>query len=146
MKCNELIGDEVYTCAPNTTVGEVAGEMRNRGIGFVPVADEHGRITGTITDRDLCIHVLGTGRGPDVAIGEVMNEGVVCCHPEDDLQEAERMMAEHQVQRIVIVDQDERAVGVISQADLARAEGDSRRTQTVFKAVHSPTPPASPPL
>jgi CBS domain-containing protein len=146
MQCKEFIRDEVYTCAPNTSVGEVAREMRNRGIGFVPVADENGRITATVTDRDLCIHVLGTGRGPDVSVGDVMNTGVVCCGVDEDLSEAERKMAEHQVQRIVIVDGDQRAVGVISQADLARAESDAQRTQTVFKAVHSPTPPSSPPL
>lgn len=146
MKCKEFIRDEIYTCAPNTTAGEVATQMRNRGIGFVPVADENGRITATLTDRDLCIHVLGTGRGPDVPVGDVMHRGVICCHPEDDLNEAERKMAENQVQRIVIVDDDDRAVGVISQADLARSEGDAYRTQKVFTAVHSPSPPQSPAL
>jgi CBS domain-containing protein len=146
MKCKQFIADEVYTCAPNTAVGEVAQEMRERGIGFVPVADERGRITATVTDRDLCIHVLGMGRGPDVEVGDVMHQGAICCHVEDDLREAEQKMAENQVQRIVIVDDDQRAVGVISQADLARAESDAQRTQTVFKAVHSPTPPNSPPL
>ena len=146
MKCKEFIVDEVYTCAPNTSVGEVAQQMRTRGIGFVPVADGSGRITATITDRDLCIHVLGTGKGPDVSVGDVMTTGAVCCHTEEDLASAERKMAENQVQRIVIVDDDQRAVGVISQADLARAESDAQRTQTVFKAVHSPTPPSSPPL
>jgi CBS domain-containing protein len=146
MKCKELIAEEVYTCAPNTTAGEVAKDMRERGIGFVPVADDDGQVTATVTDRDLCIHVLGTGRGPDCEVREAMHDGVVCCHVEDDLRAAERKMAENQVQRIVIIDDNQRAVGVISQADLARAEGDARRTQTVFKAVHSPTPPASPPL
>jgi CBS domain-containing protein len=146
MKCKEFIADEVYTCGPNTTVGEVAEQMRRRGIGFVPVADERGHVTGTVTDRDLCIHTLGTGRGPETVVSDVMSKGAICCHVDDDLRQAERKMAEHQVHRIVIVDDDARAVGVISQADLARAESDAARTQTVFKAVHSPTPPASPPL
>jgi CBS domain-containing protein len=146
MKCKEFIVDEVYTCAPNATVGEVAGQMRARGIGFVPVADDDGRVSATVTDRDLCIHVLGTGRGPNTEVRDAMHDGVVSCHADDDLAEAETKMAEHQVQRIVIVDDDMRAIGVISQADLARAEPDARRAQTVFKAVHSPTPPTSPPL
>lgn len=143
MKCREFVRDEVYTCSENASVGEVAEQMRRRGIGFVPVCDGQGRVCATVTDRDLCIDVLGTGRGAATCISEVMRPGIVSCRLDEDLSDAERRMAHNQVSRIVVLDDDDRAVAVISQQDLALAEPDPFRTHKVFSALHAPSPTIS---
>ena len=99
--------------------------MRDKDCGVVPIVDDGRRVIGVVTDRDLAIRGIAAGKGPDTRLSDVMTASVHCCSQDDDLRDVERKMAELQVRRICIVDAGGRCMGIISQADIARAARDS---------------------
>jgi osmotically-inducible protein OsmY/predicted transcriptional regulator len=99
--------------------------MKTENVGPVPVVSDHNtrNLVGIVTDRDIAIKVVGEGRDPhNTRVDEVMSSNPVICREGDDTYTALRRMAENQVRRIPIVDANDRLVGIISQADLARHE------------------------
>jgi CBS domain-containing protein len=79
------------------------------------------RLTGIVTDRDLALRVLGKGLPASTQVSSVMSSGnLACVRAEDDLDKVEELMAEHQVRRVPVVDQNNCILGMIAQADLAR--------------------------
>jgi CBS-domain-containing membrane protein len=97
--------------------------MRDKDCGVIPVVDESRRVIGIVTDRDIAIRVVAAGKNPETRLNEVMTPGAKCCSADDDLRDVEHKMAELQVRRIPICDAGGRVLGIISQADIARAAG-----------------------
>jgi CBS domain-containing protein len=131
MRCEDLMTAEVESVEPGRDVETVAQIMRELNVGFVPVCQKNGTVVGVITDRDIAIRVVAEGRSGNTKVEEVMTEDAITCHPSADLQEVERLMRAHQVERIVVVDDDARLAGVISLIDLAQVE-DERKVGQVF--------------
>jgi len=95
--------------------------MRDRDCGCVPIVDDTGSVIGIVTDRDLAIRAIASGKDSTTKLNDLMTPVASCCGPDDDLRDVEQKMAELQVRRIPIVDANGRCVGIISQADIARA-------------------------
>ena len=113
------------------TVADAARLMRDEDVGMTPVLEE-GRLVGTVTDRDIAIRVVAEGRDPQAtSVREIASTGLVTLDPEQDLDEAIRLMSEHQVRRLPVVGEDGRLVGVVAQADIAREGDDSETGQMV---------------
>jgi CBS domain-containing protein len=74
-----------------------------------------------VTDRDIALRGVAKGKGPDTRVRDVMTQDPFCCSADADIRDVERVMAERQVRRIVVVDADGRCAGMIAQADLALA-------------------------
>ena len=109
--------------------------MSAANIGFLPVCDDGGKVVGTVTDRDIVVRAIA--RGLDPALGrvvEVMSRDVVACRPEHELALAEQFMANYQVSRLVITDDDGVLEGVISLSDIAEHEP-ARRAARTLRAV-----------
>jgi CBS domain-containing protein len=93
---------------------------------------EGDKLIGMLTDRDIAIRVVAEGRNPDqVTVREVASQQVVTIDPQQDLSEALRIMAKHQVRRLPVVEEDGRLVGVVAQADVARKGDDSQTGELV---------------
>jgi CBS domain-containing protein len=103
--------------------------MRDANVGFLPVCDDAKRVIGTLTDRDLAVRVLAEGLSPNSPTQGLYTREVVACRPENDLQKAEALMAQHQKSRIPCVDIEGRLLGVISLSDIAQRESSSRTAQ-----------------
>jgi CBS domain-containing protein len=108
-------------CTRDNTARDAARVMRDRDTGCVPIVDDAGRVVGIVTDRDLAIRGIAAGRDINTRLAELMTPTVECCGQDDDLRDVEQKMAELQVRRIPIVDAGGRCLGIISQADIARA-------------------------
>ena len=122
------------TVEPDQSVVEAAKIMKQEDAGVVPVT-ENGRLTGMVTDRDIAIRVVAEGKDPQsTTVGEVASKNLVTIDPEQDLDEALRLMAQHQVRRLPVVEEDGRLVGVVAQADVAR-EGDDTQTGQVVEEI-----------
>jgi CBS domain-containing protein len=122
------------TVEPNKTVVDAARIMKQEDAGVVPVT-ENGRLTGIVTDRDIAIRVVAEGKDPkSTPVREVASTNLVTIDPEQDLDEALRVMAKHQVRRLPVVEEDGRLVGVLAQADVAR-EGDDTKTGQVVQEI-----------
>ena len=117
---------------PDTTVQEAARLMKTEDVGALPVVED-GRLTCVITDRDLAIRGLAEGRDAGTAVRELASPDVVTVDPQQSLEEAARLMAEHQVRRLPVVEEDGKLVGMLAQADVAQAGHDTLTGEVVEK-------------
>jgi CBS domain-containing protein len=110
---------------PRDVVVEAARLMRDEDIGSLPVTEE-GRLVGMLTDRDIAVRVVAEGRSPNsTTVGEVLSPDPVAAGPDQDLDEALHLMAQHQVRRLPVVE-DDRLVGILAQADVALEEKEKK--------------------
>jgi len=132
-KISEVMTTDVRSCEPSTTVREVARVMASEDVGPVPIV-ENGRLVGIVTDRDLVVRVLAEGQDPDsTTVERIASRETVSVSPDQDLDEALRLLARHQVRRLPVVEGD-RLVGIVAQADVAR-EGDDRKTGDTVEQI-----------
>ena len=117
---------------PETTAQEAARLMKTEDVGSLPIVED-GRLVAVITDRDLAVRVLAEGQGADTPVADTASKDVVTVDPQQSLEEAARLMAQHQVRRLPVVEEDGRLVGVLAQADLAQAGHDTLTGDVVQK-------------
>ena len=133
-RIREIMTSNPSTVEPDKTVVDAARIMMREDAGVVPVT-ENGRLTGMVTDRDIAIRVVAEGKDPQsTPVREVASKDLVTIDPEQDLDEALRLMAQHQVRRLPVVEEDGRLVGVVAQADVAR-HGDDTKTGQVVQEI-----------
>ena len=106
------------------TVQEAAGLMKSEDVGALPIVED-GRLTGVVTDRDIAIRAVADGLGTDTAVRDLASQDIVTIDPQQSLEEAARLMAEHQVRRLPVVEEDGNLVGMLAQADVAQAGHDT---------------------
>jgi len=130
---------QLMTVKPRTvkmgdSIVDAAKLMRGEDTGIAPVVDGD-RLVGVITDRDIAVRVVAEGRDPEATkVDEIASEDLVTVDPQQDLEEALRLMAQHQVRRLPVVEEDGRLVGIVSQADVAR-HADAERTGEVVEEI-----------
>jgi CBS domain-containing protein len=107
------------TINADQTVAYAAKMMRDEDVGVAPVVDE-AQLIGTLTDRDIAVRVVAEGMDPQtVKVRDVASTELVTVTQQQDLDEALRLMADHQVRRLPVVEEDGVVVGVLAQADVA---------------------------
>jgi CBS domain-containing protein len=121
MRARDIMTKKPECCTRDNTAREAARVMRDRDCGVVPVVDDAGRVVGVVTDRDLAVRVVAAGKDVNTRLADVMTGSAAVCNQDDDLRDVEQKMAELQIRRIPIVDAGGRCLGIISQADIARA-------------------------
>lgn len=135
-KVEQAMTTNVRTVTPDASVVDAARIMRDEDTGSVPVVDD-GRVAGIVTDRDIVLRGVADGRDVTALdVREVCSSDPVTVEPGRDLDEALRLMAQHQVRRLPVVDGD-RLVGVLAQADVARAT-DDRATGALVDDISQP--------
>jgi CBS domain-containing protein len=127
----ELMSSNPRAIAPDQTVVDAAKIMRDENVGIAPVT-EGDRLVGTITDRDITIRVVAEAKDPSsTKVLDVASKDIVAVEPHQDLSEALRLMAQHQVRRLPVVEEDGRLVGILAQADVALASDDTATGELV---------------
>ena len=112
----------VVTIEPGTGVVDAAKRMIQEEKGPLPIV-EGERPVAIVTDRDIIAHVVAEGRDPkSMTVQDISSHELVTIGPEQDVDEARRLMDEHQLDRILVVE-DDRLVGIISEADIRSDEG-----------------------
>jgi CBS domain-containing protein len=115
----------------STPVVEAAKLLKSEDVGSLPVT-QGDRLVGVVTDRDIVIRVVAEGKDVQSAtVGEIASRDLVTIDPQQDLDEALRLMAKHQVRRLPVVEEDGRLVGILAQADVAQQGQDSKTGQLV---------------
>jgi predicted transcriptional regulator len=142
---------DVGFCVPESSLREVARIMQRKDCGFVPVIDA-GKITGVVTDRDICISLAdGNSRPSQVTAGEVMSRAVYSCRETDEIGEALETMRTRQIRRLPVTSGKGALRGILSLNDVALHSADrgnaqavsSRETVKTLRAIceHRPAPP-----
>jgi CBS domain-containing protein len=126
MKVNQIMTKDVECISPETSLQEAASRMKSRNVGFLPVCDKD-RPVGAITDRDLTIRAIAQGQdAKQTKVKDVMTKDVFFCFEDQEAEECARYMSEKEVRRMLILNRDNKLVGVISLGDLAQAKIDQR--------------------
>jgi CBS domain-containing protein len=112
----------VVTIEPGTGVVDAAKRMIQEEKGPLPIV-EGDRPKAIVTDRDIIAHVVAEGQDPKkMTVDDIASQQLVTIGPDEDISEARRLMDEHQLDRILVVEED-RLVGIISEADIRSDEG-----------------------
>src|SRR5437588_326102 len=116
----DAMTSDVKTATPSQSLTDAAKLMKQEDVGSVPVVDGP-RLIGVLTDRDIVVRGIADGSDPHaIKVGDIASRDVVTVRPDDDLDEALRLMALHQVRRLPVVE-DGHLVGVVATADVALA-------------------------
>ena len=137
MKVSEAMTRKVEIIDPNAPVGEAARRMRDDNVGALPVG-ENDRLIGIVTDRDIVVRGVADNRlGGTTAVRDLMSEHVYYCFDNDDLEQAAKIMAEHQVRRLPVLNQSKRLVGIVALADLALTPTEA--SHSALKGISEPS-------
>jgi CBS domain-containing protein len=134
MKIRDAMTPDPVCCLTTDSAQKVAGILCKQNVGSIPVVTDHEsrKLIGIITDRDLCCSVVANGLNPQsTPIEKFISLNPVACREGENLDNCERLMQEHQVRRIPIVDGDGRVIGIVSQADLALKDKPDNVAKTV---------------
>jgi CBS domain-containing protein len=137
-KCSDVMTKNVVYCSPNDTIVEVAQLMKREDIGPVLIVDndQARTLVGIVTDRDIVLKVIAEGRDPNsTRVGDVMSKKLVTCRADDSVDQAMDAMAQFQLRRIPVVEDNMRLVGIISQADVATRVDEPGKTAEVVKEI-----------
>lgn len=117
-KLSEVMSSDVTVISPDATLQEAAQQMRSGDFGLLPVG-ENDRMIGTISDRDIVIRGVASGKEANTLVRQVMSEGVCWAYEDDTVEEAARLMSERQIRRLPVLNADKRLVGIVSLGDVA---------------------------
>ncbi|MDR7230690.1 CBS domain-containing protein [Caulobacter sp. BE264] len=123
MKVSDAMTSQVSTARPTDSIRQVAQTMAKVESGVVPVVED-GKVVGVVTDRDIVLRVVAEGRSFDSPVSEAMSDGEVLSVKEDDvLADATAKMANHQVRRLVVLNDAGALTGILSLGDVAKDYG-----------------------
>jgi len=139
MRVKEIMTPEPYCCAVFEPVLNAARMMKEWDVGSLPVvADQHSwKLKGIVTDRDLCTVLAEDKDGATTPVEEVMTRDPATCGPEDEVDSCAKIMQEHQVRRVPVVDDQGNCIGIVAQADLA-LKGKLRQVSETVAEISKP--------
>jgi CBS domain-containing protein len=119
----ELMTRNTFSVRAGQTLADAAQLMWDCDCGALPVVEDNGnRVVGMLTDRDICMATWSRGAPPgNISVSEVMSQNLVYCSGSDSIGRAEQIMQSSQVRRLPVLDGDQRLIGILSLADIARA-------------------------
>ena len=123
----EIMTPDVEWIDQGATVADAAQRLADEPYGALPICDGEGTLQGVVTDRDIVVKVIAAGRDPETTtVGELADQPeVVTIGADDSIDEAIRTMKDHAVRRLPVID-GTKLVGMVSQADIARAMPDAK--------------------
>jgi CBS domain-containing protein len=120
MRVKDLMATSVTCVKPDTSIEQVARQMKQENIGSVPVCNDRGEALGIITDRDIVIRSVSNDNRPKTA-KEIMTKNIVSVDPSMDTHQAALLMAKYQVRRLPVIENNQ-IVGMLAMADIARKQ------------------------
>lgn len=139
MKCRDVMTKQVKTCKTDSTAKNALRIMHDWECGVVPVVDEHNKLAGIVTDRDIAIYTGQRDQRPaEILLNEFMTKPVLTCHANDHINTAIEKMKEYKIRRVPIVDDDNHVVGLISLGDVAVITHEEHETFEALEEISSP--------
>jgi len=136
----DLMSRDVKVIGPDLTIREAARAMRDGDFGMLPVG-ENDRMIGAISDRDIAIRAVAEGKGPDIKVREVMSASLHCAYDDDTVEHAAKLMGEHQVRRLPVVNREKRLAGIVALGDFAVDSSEIRPAAAALAKISEPSLP-----
>ena len=138
MTVRDIMTESPATSTPETSLRDVAQMMVDCDCGAVPVTGTNGstgQAIGIITDRDIITRIVAGGQDPtQKTVRDAMTTSIVTVQADRDVSECAGLMEEHQVRRLIVVDDNENVIGICSQADIAR-HADAHLTGSLVEEI-----------
>ena len=120
MRVKDLMATSVTCVKPDTSIEQVAKQMKQENVGSIPVCNDRGEVMGIITDRDIVIRSVSNENRPKIA-KEIMTKNLVVAEPGMDTHQAALLMAKYQIRRLPVIENNQ-VVGMLAMADIARKQ------------------------
>jgi len=118
-KVRDIMVEEVVSIEPAASLTDAARAMEDANVGMLPVVQD-GRILGVITDRDIVVRAVAREADPaSTAVGDCLSINAIVAHPDWSTEKAMQTMAQAQVGRLPVLDDEERLVGVVTLSSMA---------------------------
>jgi CBS domain-containing protein len=143
MQVCEVMTREVETIAPDASLQAAAEAMEAMGIGSLPVCQGR-RLIGTLTDRDIVVRGVATGRSPvEMLVRECMSEDISWAYEDEDAEEVLARMRALQVRRLAVLDRQKNLVGIVALGDIATEPraADLREVGEAIAEISEPSRP-----
>ena len=140
MKIREVMSQNPVCCLASDSAQSVARMMCERNVGSIPVVSDHQskQLLGMITDRDLCCSVIAAGLDPKTtSIQKFITAKPIACRDGENIDHCGKLMQEHQVRRVPVVDGQDHVIRIVSQADLA-LKGKPEHVSKVVAEISKP--------
>ncbi|ATB44400.1 CBS domain-containing protein [Cystobacter fuscus] len=135
----EVMTRDVEVIGPQDTLRDAAEKMRSLNVGALPVCAGE-RVVGMITDRDIVVRAIALGMdSASTSVEDAMTGNVQFCFEDDDAMGVLARMRDMQVRRIIVVNEEERLVGIVSLGDLSQTISE-RRVGEALEGISEPTP------
>jgi CBS domain-containing protein len=119
MHLREIMTSPIETVAPGTSLAGAAKKMLALGIGVLPVSNGQ-KVIGIVSDRDIIVRAVAKGLDPErTDVGEIMTKDVFSCASDGDVMEACALMEQKQVRRLLVMDDNDVPIGIVSLGDIA---------------------------
>ncbi|WP_066066417.1 CBS domain-containing protein [Neobacillus soli] len=119
-KIRDIMTDKVESCTLLDNVFEVALKMKELNVGAIPIIDKD-KLVGMITDRDIVIRGVAEKHPGSSKVEDIMSHDLITVSPDTTSKEAAKLMAEHQIRRLPVVENGE-LIGIVSLGDFAIRE------------------------
>ena len=133
----DVMSHNVKILNPEAAIKDAARQMRDGNFGLMPVG-ENDRLIGTLSDRDIVIRAVAEGLGAEAKVRDVMSADIVWAYENDSVEKASRIMSDHQVRRLPVVNADKRLVGIVALGDIAVGGADVKRTGQALSDISKP--------
>ena len=139
MLVKEIMTHNAQAISPDHTLEQAARTMEELNVGPLPVC-EGNRVVGILTDRDITVRATAAGCDPKTTlVHEAMSQDITSCREGQDVSEAARLMKEKQIRRLLVVNDANELVGIVSLADLASHAPDPKQPSEVLGKVSQPS-------
>ncbi len=123
MKVADLISSrkQVYSITEETSVHDAARYLRDRQVRSVGVVNAGGRLVGVVSQSDISDKVAAENKCPAwMRVTEIMTPDLVTVTPEETLEECLRLMEQHGIYHLLVVDEKQTYRGMLSVSDLLK--------------------------
>lgn len=135
-KVRELMSKQPVKLQSSAPIVEAARQMRSADVGAV-IVEENSKPCGILTDRDIAIRVVAQGLDPQkTPVSQICSKDLTTLAPEDDIDRAVQMMRQKAIRRVLVVDSQNKALGIVSLGDLAL----ERDSQSVLGQISAAPP------
>lgn len=141
MKLQDVMTRNPETVSADSSIIDVANKMKSLNVGAIPVVDGDKPI-GIITDRDIVVRGIAEGKDlSSLKARDCMSGDLVFCHPNDDITSAAQLMQQKKIRRLLVLDDNnQHVVGIVSLGDLA-TETDRKLAGSTIEKVSEPSRP-----
>lgn len=136
-KLKDVMSRDVQVIGPDDTLQEAARRMREGDFGMMPVA-ENDRMIGAISDRDIAIRAVADGHDPQTKVRAAMSQGIAWAYEDDAVDKAAKIMSEHQIRRLPVVNRDKRLVGIVALGDFAVEQRELKPAAKALAEISEP--------